>query len=182
MGSVIQWLQDNGNEYIAASKTEPTETADTRCKSPKKRDKFCRMWLYSHHIYSKFKRKAILDYAADMNLTGFCMPGKPGIICIEGDTVNVEDFWQRIRSMTWKKIVMTHREDFKLGEKSEAEFQKFQGFEEKAFDPWLGKGRNYHMDRGQLFQFLDKHGCGELFKMYFGVEGTIKAVAESDSD
>ena len=37
----------------------------------------------SHHIYSKIKRKDLQGLASDLNLTGFVMPGKPGVICVE---------------------------------------------------------------------------------------------------
>lgn len=37
-----------------------------------------RLWIVSHHIYSKKKRKTIIDGAKSMNLRGFMKPGKPG--------------------------------------------------------------------------------------------------------
>jgi len=48
---------------------------------------FTRMWLYSHHIYSKYKRKDILNWATELKLHGFSMCGKPGIICLEGEHI-----------------------------------------------------------------------------------------------
>ena len=42
-----------------------------------------RYWIYSHHIYSKIKRRNILDMSREYDVTGFCQPGKPGIICVE---------------------------------------------------------------------------------------------------
>lgn len=78
---VVAWVQ----ELDIASE----EAANKETRSPKKEVKpkdstFARFWLYSHHIYSKIKRRNILDLAPDFNLTGFCMPGKPGIVCLEG--------------------------------------------------------------------------------------------------
>ena len=70
---VIAWLQENCASYCdSKSLTEETVTTE------KKIDKFCRYWVYSHHIYSKVKRKNILDLASEFCLTGFCQPGKPG--------------------------------------------------------------------------------------------------------
>ena len=45
---------------------------------------FSRMWIYSHHIYSKFKRRDIIAWANELTLNGFSMCGKPGMICVEG--------------------------------------------------------------------------------------------------
>lgn len=165
---VTQWLQDNMDQYYTA---EPITEERTTSKS-KHDTTFSRMWIYSHHIYSKIKRKDILDFSSELQLTGFSMPGKPGMICIEGYNNNVEDFWHRIRRMQWKKIVMKEKEDTEIQDGQSVEsLRKFVGFEEKIFEPRQGKGRGAHSDRGLLFQFLEQHGCGHLFPIYFGVEG-----------
>jgi hypothetical protein len=37
---------------------------------------FVREWLYFHHIYNKDKKRKIVDWAKDYQLTGFSMTGK----------------------------------------------------------------------------------------------------------
>lgn len=69
-----------------------------------------RIWIYSHHIYSKVKRQEIQDWGKELKLHGFSMPGKPGIICAEGFSCDVEEFWHRVRRMSWKKIGITEQE------------------------------------------------------------------------
>nr|CAH0099536.1 unnamed protein product [Daphnia galeata] len=54
-----------------------------------------RMWIHSHHIYSKSKMKNIEDWAKELNLTGFFLPGKPGFMCVEGLEANCNIWWQR---------------------------------------------------------------------------------------
>jgi len=49
------------------------------------------------------------------------------------------------------------------------EQRKFSIFEEKAFNVHGARGN--HMDFGQLYQFLNARGCGDVFQMFFGVEG-----------
>lgn len=172
--SVIEWLQNDVTEYLSASQEELSQLTCSKTDDSSKYDTtFTRMWIYSHHIYSKIKRKAILDYSEELKLTGFCMPGKPGIICVEGYSCMVEDFWHRIRRMTWKRIMMKDREDVEIGDKSIDEFRKFEKLEEKYFDPRQGKGRGAHSDRGMLFQYLEQHGCAHIFPVYFGVEGKL---------
>ena len=66
---------------------------ETGCIDPKPDEvkvsgMFCRYWIYSHHIYSKIKRKNILDMSKEYDLSGFCLPGKPGIICVEVKIIN----------------------------------------------------------------------------------------------
>ncbi|XP_019384344.1 PREDICTED: RWD domain-containing protein 2B isoform X2 [Crocodylus porosus] len=77
----------------------------------------------------------------------------------------------RVRKLTWKRILIRHREDMSL-EAGHAEIKKqrkFSSFEEKVFDAHGNRGN--HMDLGQLYHFLDERGCADIFQMYFGVEG-----------
>lgn len=101
MAAIIQWLQDNVESYQSA---EPAENQDKKAMSAAqvKDTTFSRMWIYSHHIYSKIKRKDILELTAELNLTGFTLPGKPGIIVVEGYQQSVEEFWGTIRRWQWK--------------------------------------------------------------------------------
>lgn len=174
---MILWLQEHAGKYMQDS-CNSSDSSIVKC-APTTDVMFSRIWIYSHHIYSKVKRKDILEYSQELSLSGFCMPGKPGVICIEGIRCNAEEFWHRIRRMTWKKIGMKHREDMPLGDNNADGLRCFQGFEEKYFEPRQGKGRGVHMDRGLLFNFLEKSGCGKVFPILFGVEG--KVTAESDS-
>lgn len=164
---VIEWLQENAKTYM----TEEEPESSSSKPAPKCDTHFTRMWIYSHHIYSKWKRSDILNFSKELELTGFSMPGKPGIVAIEGYRSNVEEFWSRIRRMQWKHLVMKEREDQELGDKNVDEVRVFTGFEEKSFEPRLSKGRGAHGDRGLLFQFMKEHGCAHIFPMYFGVEG-----------
>ncbi|XP_052530048.1 RWD domain-containing protein 2B isoform X2 [Tympanuchus pallidicinctus] len=133
---------------------------------------FTRLWIYSHHIYNKQKRKNIIEWSKELSLSGFCMPGKPGVVCVEGLQSSCEEFWSRIRRLTWKRILIRHREDISLEGGCLAEIQKqrkFSALEEKCFDAHGARGN--HMDLGQLYQFLEEKGCADIFQMYFGVEG-----------
>jgi hypothetical protein len=167
MFSVVQWIQDNIDSYFVAchglvgdKKVEREE--DTV---------FTRLWIYSHHIYSKFKRKDIIDWAGELKLSGFSLPGKPGVICVEGYSRNVDEFWHRIRRLNWKRLAIREKEETEIGNDDINIYKKFSSFEEKVFDARAGKGREYHMDLGKLYTFLEERGCGAVFTLFFGVEG-----------
>lgn len=166
--SVTQWIQDNGQNYY--DKGEKQQIGKIKERIPED-DMFLRLWIYSHHIYSKFKRRDILDWAHELKLSGFSLPGKPGIICVEGYSRPTEEFWHRIRRLNWKKLVIKEKEEFAIDDGDPKTFQKFANFEEKVFDVRGGKSREYHMDLGKLFTFLEEHGCAKVFCIYFGVEG-----------
>ncbi|XP_075892913.1 RWD domain-containing protein 2B isoform X2 [Nelusetta ayraudi] len=173
--SAVDWVKDNLQLFIKKSlSAAPTPRKDSSSARPQ--DFFSRLWIYSHHIYNKMKRKNILEWSRELGLSGFSMPGKPGIVCVEGPQPACEEFWSRVKVLTWKKIMIRHREDIPLGPGEESgaaegvdSLRKFTGFEEAMFDPHGSRGN--HMDLGQLYQFLNEKGCCDVFQMYFGIEG-----------
>ncbi|XP_026221508.1 RWD domain-containing protein 2B [Anabas testudineus] len=174
--SAVDWVKDNVELYINKS-LSAAPAPKKQCASPRPQEVFSRLWIYSHHIYNKTKRKNILEWSKELGLSGFSMPGKPGIVCVEGPESACEEFWSRVKVLTWKKIMIRHREDIPLerqGEDSRTvesidSLRKFTGFEEAMFDPHGNRGN--HMDLGQLYQFLNEKGCCDVFQIYFGIEG-----------
>ncbi|XP_037533549.1 RWD domain-containing protein 2B [Nematolebias whitei] len=172
--AALDWVKDNLHLFINKSSL-PAPTPKTESACPQ--DAFSRLWIYSHHIYNKSKRKNILEWSKELGLSGFSMPGKPGVVCVEGPQSACEEFWSRVKVLTWKKIMIRHREDITLdrqGEDGETvesidSLRKFTGFEEAMFDPHGNRGN--HMDLGQLYQFLNEKGCCDVFQIYFGIEG-----------
>lgn len=160
-----QWIKEHAAEYFVPSSPK------AKSKTFAGPWKFKRLWLYSHHIYSKVKRRNMLDLASELRLTGFTLPGKPGIICVEGDADDVDAFWNAVKHWTWKRISLKHEEaiesenyvDFK-------KLRKFDNYEEKAFGVRKLYGREYTQDWGMFSKFLEDHDLGFIFKEYFGVE------------
>lgn len=86
----ILWVSNNVERY----KTEKIPVLQTDGDSEKL---FSRYWIYSHHIYSKEKRRYMLSLSKQCNITGFCLGGKPGIICIEGWDSDCNEWWQQVK-------------------------------------------------------------------------------------
>ena len=171
--SVISWLNENCPIYIQQSKEE--EEAKTvllkKVKSVPPSSRFLRLWIYSHHIYSKIKRKDILDLSNEFQLTGFCMPGKPGIVCLEGTENNCNDAWSIIKSWNWKKINVRHQEVEKAEENEQSiyVFRRFNDFQEIGFVK-NSDTRDYHMDMSEFSKYLDQNNCLYMFKLLFGFD------------
>lgn len=166
--NATDWVREHAYGYISRDTTPPSTPGST--VHPVQLV-LTRLWIYSHHIYNKCKRKDILQWAKELSLSGFSMPGKPGVVCVEGPHGACEEFWSRLKKLNWKRILIRHREDIPLdGISDEMERQrKFSVFEEKVFS--VNGARGNHMDFGQLYQFLNAKGCGDVFQMFFGVEG-----------
>lgn len=108
--NIIEWIKSNIDEYLSSDK----ETSDLSSSSSDQAAvetgprmiEFSRMFVYSHHIFSPDKRREVMGNARDLNLTGFLMPGKPGVICVEGSNSGVLEFWSRLKLIQWQKLQM----------------------------------------------------------------------------
>lgn len=160
---VIQWTKDNCDSYFSLDSDIPVCSNHTV-------PEFCRMWLYMHHIYSKTKRRSILAWAEELELTGFCLPGKPGVVCVEGLSESTSEYYHQLRKMNWKSITCRKRETVECAAVKDIKSHcKVQGFCELTFDTHGPRGN--HMSMGQFYQYLEQHQLGYMFKELFGVDG-----------
>ncbi|XP_047989441.1 RWD domain-containing protein 2B [Leguminivora glycinivorella] len=162
--SAVSWLQDNITKFTEQLTNKTSADIISEPKS-KNNDKFVRLWIYSHHIYNKRKRDEIQSKANDLNLTGFCLPGKPGIICVEGADSDCKEWWSIIKSMSWKKIVVKNTETFEISEKEKE--QRFHKFQELHFPH--ASVRSKHADMSGLSKYMDERGLTDIFKNMFGI-------------
>ncbi|KAJ7418047.1 hypothetical protein WISP_61250 [Willisornis vidua] len=96
MLSAREWVKEHAVAYIDKELSSSSVTTSGAMQSEV--TMFTRLWIYSHHIYNKQKRKNIIDWAKELSLSGFCMPGKPGVVCVEGLQSNCEEFWSSGRA------------------------------------------------------------------------------------
>ena len=155
--NIITYLQENILKFHTP--TTPLTETELVDNVPVRRQ-MC-AWFYIHHIYSKDKRRCIQKWAGDLGLTGFLMPGKPGLVHVEGEEKSVNDYYDRLKGLNWQKMtckVMEEREE-----------RIFESFEEIFFE--VHGTRSNHMDMGKLFVYLKEKGLGRMFKELFGVDG-----------
>ena len=169
--NIVEWIRDNAGDFFPISASSPDKVELESDKDNGPGAHFCRMWLYMHHIYSKTKRRNILAHADELQLTGFCLPGKPGVVCVEGTSQNTKDFYSILRRWNWKSIACRKKETVESNDVDSS--RKIQGFQELSFD---SRGaRQTHMDMGQFLEYLKAHGLEHMFKELFGVEGHVSS-------
>ncbi|KFQ64418.1 RWD domain-containing protein 2A, partial [Phaethon lepturus] len=166
----VQWVKENSLPYLENSKI----SSESASKEFVVKETLHRMWIYSHHIYRQELKKKIFDCAKKLNLTGFCLTGKPGVICVEGLRENCEEFWHVIRYPNWKHISCKHVENIET-EGSINHLRLFCSFEDLQFQAHgdYGLRNDYHMDLGQFLEFLKQHQSGHIFQILFGIEGKL---------
>lgn len=124
-----------------------------------------RVWFYFPSLSTREKRKDLVNYAPRYRLTGFVLAGKPGVLCLEGSSKDVDDYMNAIKNESWgdipshqKKVSERFREE--CGE----EGRKFGNMKEITDD--LGEKRGARKNRGDmaaLEAFLKEKGVGESF-------------------
>jgi hypothetical protein len=157
----ISWIQDHYNLFLPSGE-QPSKT--TNEPTPKKTS-YARLWIYSHHIYNTEKRRNIVQWANELHLNGFSLPGKPGIVCVEGQESDVDEYWTRLRKLTWKRLQMKEKELFDDLTKDHLRFNQFE--ELNSLLDNTGKG-----DFGQFHQYLQNRQLEKMFHLYFGFDGS----------
>lgn len=151
--TIISWIQ----EYIENLNPDVIQTTceATTDKSIAQDNSFQRIWIYSHHIYNKKKREEIIKKAKDLGITGFSLPGKPGVICIEGDNSSCMQWWKIIKSMAWKKIIIRKTETFQIVEANSV--RRFSNFIELS------------LNMGDFSKYMNDLGFSSIFNEFFGL-------------
>jgi Protein of unknown function (DUF1115) len=111
-----EWIQDSWPAFLydPDSTVADTPAALVACPSNRGNCKASsekpltlgRNLIYSHHIIGKTKRADMKALASELDLTGYCKIGWPGIIIIEGDEDSCRCFYDTIRRWNWQFLVL----------------------------------------------------------------------------
>lgn len=95
-----------------------------------------RRLLYSHHLIADSKRAAVQQWALELRLGGFSKIGWPGVIIVEGDELDCQEYVQRLQRLRWKHLVVRGEEQTEIGEGSSLDGMRQLpwGFEEFGSD------------------------------------------------
>ncbi|XP_034141377.1 RWD domain-containing protein 2A [Drosophila guanche] len=155
---LLSWLQEQIEALIQRPASEFELTHLVPPEQPQPAAHLERLWIYSHHIKSSAKRQELIRQARQLELTGFSRPGKPGIICVEGQTEQVQEFWRTIKSLRWQKISVVRSEPRQRR-------RVFETFSEQLFN----EEDEGIMNMGQFIKFLEAHGFGYMKSELFGL-------------
>ena len=73
---VFSWIEQNTTSYV--SSIRPQQLSEEDAENYPSESEFERLWIHSHHIYSKQKREIVMALAKNLELSGFMLIGKPG--------------------------------------------------------------------------------------------------------
>jgi hypothetical protein len=103
-----------------------------------------------------------VDNASNLSLSGFSLPGKPGFICVEGTVQNCDEFWSRVRQLTWQKISLIEKEILVDASGTESNKELLTA----AFSP--NDFTELHFDKSAFMKYLNDKGISVVIKRYLG--------------
>lgn len=68
-----------------------------------------RVWFYFPSISTRSKRDDFIIHAPSYHLTGFLYAGKPGLLCVEGQSQAIDDYMKFIKTESWGDIPAHHK-------------------------------------------------------------------------
>lgn len=161
VNSLIDWLRENLCHYSArVEHTEESRGLDDEVS-------YARLWIYSHHLYSKAKKTSIKDWCKEMGLDGFFLAGKPGIICVEGLREHTSMFWWNIRHLNWQRIVLKEEQSITTRPSSDklGGWKKFSDFREVTFT-----NSPENADFSLFIKWLKDLRFNDIIPILFGIE------------
>ncbi|KAH7169987.1 hypothetical protein EDB81DRAFT_774196 [Dactylonectria macrodidyma] len=124
-----------------------------------------RVWFYFPSISTRAKRDDIVHYAPTYGLTGFLLAGKPGVLCLEGGSVEIDNFMKFIKTESWGDIPSQHKKVSERFREEEAELKRaFKDMREVT--DMIGERRGERANRNDmkaLEAWLIECGLGEAF-------------------
>ena len=94
------YVQEQALHFLEAQKQNlnSEDTIDT------KSGPVVRVWFYFQSLSTREKRNDLVNYAASYSLAGFVLAGKPGVMCLEGTSADIDAYMKFIKTHSWGDI------------------------------------------------------------------------------
>jgi hypothetical protein len=163
--TVIEHVKEAALEYSAQPTQAPVEASGLFDKNAP----LVRAWFYFPSISTRAKRDDLINFAPTYGLTGFLMAGKPGILCLEGGSIAIDDFMKFIKTDSWGDIPSQHKKVSERYRQTDADLVRvFGGMEE--ITETVGERRGERANRSDmkaLELWLVERGLGVAFGNVF---------------
>ncbi|EMD67307.1 hypothetical protein COCSADRAFT_188077 [Bipolaris sorokiniana ND90Pr] len=132
--------------------------------SPLSSEPLVRAWFLFPSISTRSKRLDLTTHAPRYSLTGFLFAGKPGLLCVEGTSSNIDAYMRFIKTESWGDIPAYQKKVSERWREVGVEGRVFEGMEEITDAVGERRGeRGMRGDMGGLEEWLVGRGVGEGF-------------------
>lgn len=123
-----------------------------------------RVWFYFQSLSTREKRDDLVNNAPGYSLTGFVLAGKPGVLCLEGDSGNIDAYMKFIKTHSWGDIPSHQKKVSEKFRETEDVQRAFTGMEEITDS--LGERGGQRVNRADmqaLEAWLEARGLRDAF-------------------
>ena len=157
----FEYIQLEASQLLQKERAVVSENAPANLSS---RGPIVRVWFYFPSLSTRKKREDMVNLAPEYSLTGFVLAGKPGILCLEGTSLDVDAYMSFIKTHSWGDIP-SHQKKVSERFRETVDVQRvFAGMEE--ITDCLGERGGQLANRGDmqaLEAWLGKKGLQEAF-------------------
>ncbi|RAK99409.1 DUF1115 domain protein [Aspergillus ibericus CBS 121593] len=124
-----------------------------------------RVWFYFPSLSTRKKRDDLVNHAAGYALTGFVLAGKPGVLCLEGTSGDIDAYMRFIKTYSWGDIPSHQKKVSERYRETDGVQRVFAGMEEITDS--LGERSGQRANRGDmqaLEAWLGARGLHEAFE------------------
>lgn len=156
-------------EYIQAESARFLETKQSQAIALEgtntKTGPFVRVWFYFPSLSTRKKRDDMVNLAPGYSLTGFVLAGKPGVLCLEGLSPDIDAYMSFIKTHSWGDIPSHQKKVSERFRETKGVQRVFPGMEEITDS--LGERGGQRANRGDmqaLEAWLGSKGLQEAFE------------------
>lgn len=161
LNEAIDYLNAKVPELLSELEAADTSSADDRELA------LVRVWFYFPSLSTREKRNDLVNLAPSYDLTGFVLAGKPGVLCLEGDSSQIQTYIADIKRNSWGDIPSFQKKISERFREDQSVIRKFVGMREITDDIERHGQRGNRGDLSQVERFLRDAGLGDAFGRVF---------------
>ncbi|EMD92393.1 hypothetical protein COCC4DRAFT_130504 [Bipolaris maydis ATCC 48331] len=151
-------------EKASAHLSSSSSSSPSPSPSPQSCSPLVRAWFLFPSISTRSKRLDLTTHAPRYALTGFLFAGKPGLLCVEGASANIDAYMRFIKTESWGDIPAYQKKVSERWREVGVQARVFEGMEEITDAVGERRGeRGMRGDMGGLEEWLVRRGVGEAF-------------------
>jgi hypothetical protein len=157
----FEYIQTESARFLETKQSQATALEGPNTKS----GPLVRVWFYFPSLSTRKKRDDMVNLAPGYSLTGFVLAGKPGVLCLEGLSVDIDAYMSFIKTHSWGDIPSHQKKVSERFRETEGVQRVFPGMEEITDS--LGERGGQRANRGDmqaLEAWLGNKGLQEAFE------------------
>ncbi|KAF1969242.1 hypothetical protein BU23DRAFT_539754 [Bimuria novae-zelandiae CBS 107.79] len=154
--SSIDSIKESAAEHLQNQSSPQPAPVSAQTSGP-----LVRAWFYFPSISTRSKRDDFIIHAPSHSLTGFLFAGKPGLLCLEGTSSDIDSYMKFIKTESWGDIPSHHK---KVSERLREEGVERVFGDMREITDEVGERRGVRANRGDMRAvegWLGERGLGE---------------------